>query len=181
LTISVIIPLSQKDEYSRRIQGAGEVLKINEGSIASARNLGAGRAKFDELLFLDADMLLPENLDLSTLDSFGFDIATAEYRVSEMSDYLLQSWQNFWADSGCPLAMFGGFIYVRKDIFNEIGGFRDCVGEDIEFAWRAWHLGFRIEKFPYQILHSRPFHWKSFVGVLPKLSEIWGVPSLPEF
>jgi GT2 family glycosyltransferase len=179
LTISVIIPLSQKDEYRGRIQGAGEVLKINEGSIASARNLGAARAKFNELLFLDADMLLPENLDLSTLDSFGFAIATAEYRVSEMSEYLLQSWQNFWAEAGCPLAMFGGFIYVRKDVFNEIGGFRDCVGEDIEFAWRAWHLGFRIEKFPFLVLHSRPFHWKSFVGVLPKLPEIWGVPSIP--
>ena len=174
--MSVIIPLAKEDEYNRIIFGAGEVLKISEGSIASARNLGAARAKFHELLFLDADMHLPANLDLSTLSSFGFDIATAEYRVSEESDFLLESWQNFWAEACCPLAMFGGFIYVRKDVFNEIGGFRDCVGEDIEFAWRAWHLGFQIGKFPFQVLHSRPFHWKSFVGVLPKLPEIWGVP-----
>lgn len=110
------------------------------------------------------------------MSSFGFDIATAEYRVSEASDYLLQSWQNFWADVGCPLAMFGGFIYVKKDVFNEIGGFRDCVGEDIEFAWRAWHRGFRIEKFPFQVLHSRSFHWKSFVGTMPALPQLWGVP-----
>jgi hypothetical protein len=101
--VSVIIPLAKEDEYNEKILGAGEVLKIADGSIASARNLGAARAKFNELLFLDADMLLPENLDLSTLDSFGFDIATAEYRVSEMLDYLLQSWQNFWAEAAVHL------------------------------------------------------------------------------
>jgi hypothetical protein len=54
LTISVIIPLSKEDEYNGKILGAGEVLKVTEGSIASARNLGAARSKFDELLFLDA-------------------------------------------------------------------------------------------------------------------------------
>ncbi len=177
MTVSVIIPVAEGDSYYHELKGAGEVLKISEGSISAARNLGAARAKFDDLLFLDSDMILPQDLDLSTLASFDFDIATAEYRVSEPSHGLLQSWQNFWADAGCPLAMFGGFIYVRKDVFNEIGGFRDCVGEDIEFAWRAWLLGYRIEKFPFQVLHSRPFHWKSFVGVLPKLPEIWGVPS----
>jgi glycosyltransferase involved in cell wall biosynthesis len=171
--------MAKEDSCNLELKGAGEVIKIREGSISSARNLGAARSKFDELLFLDADMVLPDTLDLSTLSSFGFDIATAEYRVSELSDYLLQSWQNFWAEAGCPLAMFGGFIYVRKDVFNEIGGFRDCVGEDIEFAWRAWHLGYRIEKFPFRVLHSRPFHWKSLVGVLPKLPQIWGVPSIP--
>jgi GT2 family glycosyltransferase len=177
MAVSVVIPMTKEDSYDNVIKGAGEVLKITDGSIAAARNLGAARARFDEFLFLDVDMILPDDLDLSSLSSFGFDIATAEYRVLEPSNYLLQSWQNFWADAGCPLAMFGGFIYVKKEVFNHIGGFRDCVGEDIEFAWRAWHLGYRIEKFPFGVLHSRPFHWKSLVGVLPTLPEIWGVPS----
>jgi GT2 family glycosyltransferase len=176
LTVSVIIPVGEGDSYDHELKGAGEVLKISEGSISAARNLGAARARYDELLFLDSDMILPLEVDLSTLDSFGYDIATAEYRVSEPSDYLLQSWQNFWGDAGCPLAMFGGFIYVRKESFKRIGGFRECVGEDVEFAWRAWHLGYQIEKFPFQVFHSRPFHWKSLAGVLPKLPEIWGIP-----
>ncbi len=176
MTVSVIIPLGKEDSYDRKILGAGEVLKISEGSISEARNLGAARAKYAELLFLDSDMVLPPELDLSTLDSFDFDIATAEYRVSEPLDYLLQAWQNFWSDAGCPLAVYGGFIYVRKEAFKRIGGFRECVGEDVEFACRAWHLGYRIGRFPFQVLHSRPFHWKSFVGVLPSFPEVWGVP-----
>ena len=176
MTVSVLIPLGKEDSYDRKILGAGEVLKISEGSISEARNLGAARAKYDELLFLDSDMVLPPELDLSTLDSFDYDIATAEYLVFDPLDYLLQAWQNFWSDAGSPLGVYGGFIYVRKEAFKRIGGFRECVGEDIEFAWRAWHLGYRIKKFPFQVFHSRSFHWKSVVGALPTLPELWGIP-----
>jgi glycosyltransferase involved in cell wall biosynthesis len=175
LAVSVIIPEWGGEKYPYEIRGAAEVIHVGEGPASYARNLGARRARHDELLFLDADMALPPDLDLSTLAGYGFDMATAYFRTDPW-DALLGIGQNLLASVGHPMSFFGGFMYMKRYVFDDLGGFREVPAEDTEFAHRAWSRGWKISVFPFEVVHTRPFHWKNAVGPLLTEEGVWGLP-----
>lgn len=182
MTVSIIIPAGPKDledakALASTIKGAGEIILGTEGrSPAEARNLAARRARFDELLFLDADMALPEGLNVSRLSTYGYDLATAFYRTLPI-DGMMEYLQNLGAAIGSPTSYIGGFMYVKRFIFDQLGGFRELYAEDTEFATRAWWSGYQVSTFPFEVHHERPFKWSHIVG--PTVTEegrLWGVP-----
>ena len=156
MVVSVIIPIRKGDTYAFSIQGAGEVLQITEGTRSYARNLGAKQARYDELLFLDADMDI-SHIDLSQCNSYAYDIATAYFITPHMEDLPTTFTQNFNALFGSPLSYYGGFMYMRKPVFDKVGPFAERFMEDVDYSTRASVMGYRINAFPFWIVHTRRF------------------------
>jgi len=186
MTLSVIIPSGAKD-YSRAkslasfclSRGAYEAIVETSGhTIAQARNIGIAKSHGDEILILDADMILPEQIRLDRLKDYRFDVATAWYETIEPLDNLITLFQNFMASIGSPFEMYGGFMYFKRRVYDDVGPFSDMPGEDLEWATRAWLRQWKIEHFPFVVKHGREFHWANAVGpLINDKGEIWGLPS----
>lgn len=125
---------------------------------AAARNAGAAVAKGDLLLFLDADILVPEDAIAKARESFqrepGLTAIFGSYDDQPAAENFLSQYRNllhhyvhqhsleqattFW--SGCGV--------IRRDVFLESGGFNPdytCPSiEDIELGYRLTDAGHRI-------------------------------------
>lgn len=161
--VTVIIPIRKGERTPCRdtFKGAAEVLTVVGGSVAKARNAGGERAKSDYLLFADSDMDL-HGLDVSLLPSYGFDIGSAHYDTGNPWDLPTVWHQNLNAFFNLPGACIGGFIFIRKEVFEKLDGFKDQYMEDVELATRGWMTGWKVESFPFLVTHTRPF-----TGVIP--------------
>ncbi len=131
--------------------------KIVKGGLpARGRNNGARASKGDLLLFLDADVVLPEKFLSKNIDEFNrrrLSGATPLY-ISEENTFLFRLNYNIWNLIDIVTSYFyphaSGFcIFVKKKVFDEIGGFDETVnvGEDHDLAWRISKKGkFRVLK-----------------------------------
>lgn len=119
---------------------------ISGGLPAKGRNEGAKIAKGDLLLFLDADVILPnENFLGEAIKSFqggGFGAATFPFLyIGGGIDKFFSRFYNFWVvltRSFLPHAL-GAFIMVKKDIHQKINGFDESVifCEDVHYVGKA--------------------------------------------
>jgi len=180
LLISVIIPLADRESSARlekTFTGADEIVRVRRITpVARARNQGAKKASCDNLLFLDADMDL-NGLDLKKLEGFDYDLGTAYYTSPVTDDAGIIATQNIYAMFGHPHAYAGGFMYVRRRVFFEVGGFRDVPLSDIEFGQRAWLMGYRVSSFPFLVTHCRRFKRQNILGTyFSGRGTPWGVP-----
>ena len=174
MTVSVIIPVREGEDYQFKLVGAGEVLPIKIGTRTEARNIGAQWAIYDEFLFLDNDMDI-SNVDLRTLNSYNFDIATAFYQSYELHDLNIVFAQNWQALVGSPSAFYGGFMYVRRPAFEHIGPFTERFMEDVEYGTRATTKGYHINVFPFGVLHTRRFSGPSLAKAVSGIDPTWGI------
>ena len=138
------------------------VVVEKRANISNARNVGAGRAQYPYLLFLDADIrIVPgflsallrkaEEADaVVVLPVFEPDIRTVKAR------YFLLA-QNFGHHvMRSPM----GLTFTRKDIFEKVGGYDESTepAEDIDYVRRALRYGrFAYLKHPRPILSMRRF------------------------
>lgn len=132
--------------------------KIAKGGLpAFGRNEGARQALGDKLLFLDADVVLPDNFFFKALDEFGkrnLDIASFRLlplKRGKITSLLFNVFYNFpivVLEKILPHAAMG--ILVKKNLFEKTGGFEEDVkmAEDHLFARKA------SEKGKYGILRS---------------------------
>lgn len=148
------IIVSDGSSQDRTIEIAKEytdnITLSRERGTAIQRNEGAKKARSDHLLFIDADTLLkpgyiekahtlfledPELLAFST--GFTFPERTPKLIFSEqvMNSY-------FTVRSQLGRATLPGFnINIRKNIFNELGGFANVPLEDIEISIQLRQMG----------------------------------------
>ncbi|MFH1211241.1 MAG: glycosyltransferase [archaeon] len=95
------------------------VIKIKEKGVSKARNEGAKAAKYNKLVFLDADTLLSEDTleKISKLKGIGVSRAAADSKKLKARIYLkLKNIQHrLWGSTG--------LIFCDKEVFNKIGGF----------------------------------------------------------
>lgn len=178
--ISVIVPLADGESSARlegSFRGADEIVRVRKiRPVARARNQGAKKASGDNLLFLDSDMDL-HGLDLKKLEKFDYDLATAYYSSPIFDDLGIIATQNIYAMIGHPHAYAGGFMFVRKKLFFEVGGFRDVPLCDIEFGQRAWLMGYRVSSFPFVVTHRRRFKRQNIIGTyFSGRGTPWGIP-----
>jgi hypothetical protein len=87
-------------------------------------------------------------------------------------DFFMEGWQRFFAALGHPLGHYGEFIYMRRAVFDDVGGFNPrLVHEDTDFAARAWWRGWKLDVFPFEVMHLR--QWNPEHYGIP--SSVWGL------
>lgn len=130
-----------------------ELLMAPGRRIAGVRNLGAARASGDILLFLDADMLVPENW-LDALDIWFDDPQTEALGFVDLPPPEAPWYARLWgsrilgtrAHTGTTDFLPGRNIAVRRTRFMSVGGFDESLttGEDKEFVMRLGASGARV-------------------------------------
>jgi glycosyltransferase involved in cell wall biosynthesis len=139
-------------------------------TIAGGRNLGAAQAQGEYLLFIDADVSIPnasrvlkdivltfeQNASLVGLTAFvgvrPQDATLADRLIFGFMNYFNYAINNIFHIGGGP----GEFLFVRKSAFAAVGGFREDipVGEDFELFRRLKKVGKLTTYAGLTILHS---------------------------
>lgn len=111
--------------------------------IAAQRNAGAEQAKYERLLFLDADVVLPKGFlkkAVSQLERRGINLAGTRIYAAEKSPFYRFA---YWAYSNFYLpfmrlfnpVLHGCSIFSTKYLHAQVGGFRPGVlFEDFKYA-----------------------------------------------
>lgn len=157
----IIVADAFSPDKTREIAKSFGCTVVDGGRIATGRNNGAKAAKFDYLVFIDADTTL--STDTTLLEAFAqflkleCDIASAEYRAEKegatpfglaASTVVYSSWnavRKIQSVTQKPFTEGGAFILVKKTVFDHIGGFdaNIGVGEDSDFFRRAVKRGYK--------------------------------------
>ena len=145
------------------------VLVETAHGVATARNTGARAADTFWILFLDADVMIPEYFVVrlvSAAVNASLDLVTASFRAVDGSRFvnylgsLLSSYFWMYRNTRRP-ALNGGCILVRRDVFADIGGFNEELryGEDHDLAQRSVSAGycFTILDEPQYLASARRF------------------------
>lgn len=113
---------------------------------ARQMNAGAARAQSDILLFLHADTRLPPDacreiervMAGSHYQGGRFDVRFEDDRGWAWVISRMMNWRSRWTG----IATGDQAIFVRRTVFDELGGFADIpLMEDIEFTERLQHTG----------------------------------------
>lgn len=133
--------------------------------VSVARNIGIERAVTNRILICDADDVvaptwvraLNDGLDEHPLVSGPADTrslsgsSAAWVPIDELSAGLFETW-------GGRTYGLGGNTGLRREVWAEVGGFDESYpagAEEIDFAWRAWDLGYRFGYAPEALIHYR--------------------------
>lgn len=133
--------------------------------VSVARNVGIAQAETDRILICDADdrvspgwvAAMNEGLDSSPLVSGPVETTVLSGQsagwvpIEDRTTGLFDTWGGRTYGIGCNLGM-------RKSVWEEVGGFDETYpagAEEIDFAWRAWDLGYRFTYVPEALLHYR--------------------------
>ena len=148
-------------------------------AISPSRNLGAEHAKGDYIIFLDSDVILPqeylikvfENVLIEDWDSFGGPDAAHE-SFTPLQRAISYSMTSYFTTGGIrgqqkQIHQYNprGFnMGIKKNIFNEMDGYSDFVcGEDIELSIRVIKAGNKVGLIPKaHVYHKRRNTIKSF-------------------
>ncbi len=140
--IEVIVVDNNSVDGTADVAHARGAVVVNEPvqGISRARNAGAREASGEVLVFVDADVILPENLLLLVHDAMSDRIcvgggADVEYRPRRV---LVRAYLRMWRILGRMTDMVQGATqFCRKDVFEEIGGYDETawIGEDVDFYW----------------------------------------------
>jgi GT2 family glycosyltransferase len=176
--------------------------------VAGARNLGAGAAQGDVLVFSDAHVAphagwlaaLLQALDRPEVAAAGptlSDLQTGTVKVHslEFVDAALNvRWTCTTGAEPVPVPLLCGcFMAVRRDAFERAGAFDGCFNsygaEDLEFSVRLWRLGYEcVTVSAAEVRHRWKRHdlgsldWQSFVANLIRLAHLHLSPeNLAEF
>jgi glycosyltransferase involved in cell wall biosynthesis len=123
---------------------------VNGGYPGKARNNGARVAKYD-LLFLDADVVLPDNFlkrFLEKIKKENLDFASC--RIEPISNnlnhrfyYMLKNYGNFLANFIMMPHASGQCLFMKKELFEKIKGYDESLflGEEHDLVRRAKKYG----------------------------------------
>lgn len=135
-----------KIQYLRLVQSL-------KNGVSKQRNLGARQAKGDLLVFLDADIRIPEDflekvwqefsqkrLGIATVVSYPDSIGFFPRLSGIVKNYLVAIFRRFW-----PI-IYGWTMVVQKNWFEKVFGFNEEIrfAEDIDFCQRVVKEGGRF-------------------------------------
>lgn len=142
------------DKYVSLFRGNSSlrVIKSPKRGISLQRNMGAAIAKYDLLIFCDADVVIPsaEAYDelISSFQARGLVVAAPSFVPTEYGMGLwLTSWIAYTAQK--ILLMFkkpyfgGAYLMTTKSVFSRVGGFDTtlALAEDVDYSLKAAKLG----------------------------------------
>ncbi len=146
----------------------------NIRNISTQRNTGANNSKYEYLVFLDADVVLPPNCladAMQEMTSQGIKVAgTKIYATESAFSYRMMYWN--YSNLYLPLlrlfkpAMHGCSIFSTKEIHEKIGGFNQgIIFEDYKYGVDAApYYRSKLLKSTYVRTSARRFYnatWKS--------------------
>jgi GT2 family glycosyltransferase len=167
------------ERYRGALPGLTVITATERQGSAYARNAGARAASGDLLLFVDHDDVPGDGYVRAMVR------ALSEHRLvcgRLEGDRLNPEWSTrlrpLPQDSE-PIAEFGflpwgsgGTLGVRRDLFEELGGFQELpYVDDIDFCWRAQLRGAQLAFVPDAVLHYRH---RSTVWAMFKQARFWG-------
>jgi len=128
------------------------VIRSQERGISLQRNMGAEQARYDTLIFCDADIIVPSSEAYAKLVSkfIKRNYAAAAPRLVpiESGFQLRLFYRSFYVIQRILIVLgrpyfAGSYLITRKDIFKKIGGFdtKVVLGEDVDYSLRAAKLG----------------------------------------
>ena len=119
------------------------LINSNKRNVAHQRNLGAENARFERLLFLDADIKIYDDFLLmakSKLRNTGAAIPYYAPSNTDFSEMIFFKTINgaIWLFHKIKPVSFGACIFVLKDDFRKIGGFNENMTycEDLDLLKR---------------------------------------------
>jgi glycosyltransferase involved in cell wall biosynthesis len=140
--------------------------------VAAARNSGARVATGDILVFMDADLTLPDDFAAGILAHYAerADYVLVGSRVADRdraASRYLQSEHELAMAEPEPQRSSQAFS-VRSLVIQAVGAFREDLprGDDSEFGDRVMAAGFRrVEDLTIEVLHDRPKTMGSFLAL----------------
>lgn len=129
-----------------------KVLFSSGRTIAAVRNVGAGEAQGDIIVFLDADVLLTQEWSegieqvAQYLMKDPMILTGSICRIDENASWIERNWFDPSLRRQLPKYINSGHLILNRQLFNLIGGFDHMMetGEDVDFCMRATHLGARV-------------------------------------
>lgn len=148
------------------VENGARVIDVELRNIGAVRNAGAKEARFDWIVFVDADTIVPEKTLIGSLKALSQGAVGGGAFVSldgiqpigwfKMGLFYAVSliWQTFgrWA-AGC-------YMFCRKDAFEFFGGFDEqyFAAEELMFSVELKRLGkFQLVRYPV-VTSSRKFY-----------------------
>lgn len=154
----IIVSDAKSTDKTRKIAKKYGCTVIDGGLPSVGRNNGAKIAKGNLLLFLDADVILPDgflvslvrnirlkNIEAGSCYSKPYDGKFIDRVITNISNTLMDMVKHKWANA------YGWCIFCKKSTYKKIRGFDEEIrlGEDNDFARRASKIGkFGILRFP---------------------------------
>ena len=133
--------------------------------VSVARNVGIESAATDVVLVCDADdqvsagwvAAMADGLSAAPLVSGPVETTLLSGRsadwvpIESRTSALFQTWGERTYGIGCNIGL-------RREVWSDVGGFDESYpagAEEIDFAWRAWDLGYQFTYVPEALLHYR--------------------------
>lgn len=149
---------------------------------AHQRNQGVKVAKYETLLFLDADVLLPKNFLNNACQEFVLNkLSIASFYLRFGSTKFSYRIYSAFYSLICYIAQYfrpasiGAAIMIKKELHNKIGGFREdlYVGEDYDYGLRASREGkFRMIKKTFFYFSNRRWEKEGQIKTIKKLTKL---------
>lgn len=128
---------------------------------ANALNRGLAQARYDLVVTLDADSYLYKDALQNLVERFRQDpantvaVAGTILIRNSRSNWItkVQEWDYFHGIAAAKrvqslyqgtLVAQGAFSLYQRDVLREVGGWPDCVGEDIVLTWAILKRGYRV-------------------------------------
>lgn len=118
---------------------ADKVIVLKSRGVSRARNAGAKEAKYDMLVFLDADTVLSSRVFQAIMKKRGYGVARGWTKSGKVKDYVFF----FFKFTTQIFKSSSGLIFTSKNIFYRAGGFNEKLSkfEDGKFLRRAGKFG----------------------------------------
>ncbi len=129
-------------------KNGANVINVHNRNIGKNRNAGAKKAKFDTILFLDADAAVSAKDIRRSLEFLqNYSIVCPFYRFDSFfpphASFMLNIY-NICVSYGGPWGGGGGIAFIDRERFQNIGGYNELifVGEDFDLLKRMQNHSF---------------------------------------
>jgi glycosyltransferase involved in cell wall biosynthesis len=171
------LPCDEVVEKYRSALNINYITKPNTGR-SDTRNVGMKHAEGDYFVFFDSDCIIPPDyfeilekyLENDYADCFGGP-DNAHESFSDIQKAINYAMTSFWTTGGIR----GGKVNMEKfvprtfnmgfsrEVYSEVGGFKDMFGEDIDLSMRIREAGFSTKLFRNAfVYHKRRVSLKKF-------------------
>jgi len=178
--VLVVDDHSTDDSAKTALRNNCQLISLTDGRGANAaRNFGAGRARGDIFLFIDADIIIGRETILEiveSLDQGDVDAVVGIYTAKHRHESFVSQYKNLWVRYSymkSPPAidwLFGSISGIRRAAFEQLGGFNtDLLArhghDDIELGKRfsLAQLSIRLNM-DIEVEHLKQYTIASFLG-----------------